>query len=100
MSIVPNVAVAGPIAEIVVRPLRPALPCTLGLVERRSKPSGPALEIVRNALLALRTIGETASEGRHRGSRTARSMKPRKRSDRFGVPEKFVQDQRRGRHPA
>jgi DNA-binding transcriptional LysR family regulator len=79
MSIVPDVAVAEPIAEIVVRPLKPALPCTLGLVERRKKASGPALEIVRNALLALRTVGDTASEGRHRGIPAAALRKPRKR---------------------
>jgi DNA-binding transcriptional LysR family regulator len=79
MSIVPDVAVAEPIAEIVVRPLKPAIPCTLGLVERRHKPSGPALEIVRNALLALRTGGETASQGRNRGIHAAPSRKPRKR---------------------
>lgn len=79
MSIVPDVAVAEPIAEIVVRPLKPAIPCTLGLVERRNKPSEPALEIVRNALLALRTVGDKASEGRHRGIPIAPLRKPRKR---------------------
>ena len=79
MSIVPDVAVAEPIPEIVVRPLKPALPCTLGLVERRKKSSGPALEIVRNALLALRTVGDTASEERHRGIPTAALRKLRKR---------------------
>ena len=80
MSIVPDVAVAEPNADIVVRPLRPAIPCTLGLVERRHKPSGPALEIVRTALLGLRTVGETAPEGRRRGLSIA-------------------QNRRRGRHP-
>jgi DNA-binding transcriptional LysR family regulator len=79
MSIVPDVAVAEPIAEIAVRPLKPVLPCTLGLVERRHRPSEPALEIVRNALLALRTVGDTVSDGRHRGTSTAASGKPRKR---------------------
>lgn len=79
MSIVPDVAVAEPSAEIVVRPLKPALPCTLGLVERRKKSSGPALEIVRNALLALRTVGDTASEGRHRGIPTVALRKSNKR---------------------
>lgn len=84
MSIVPDVSVAEPNAEIIVRPLRPALPCTLGLAERRHKPSGPAFEIVRNALLALRTVGETAPERRHRGIAATASRKPRSRSGRIG----------------
>ena len=29
----------------------------LALIEHRNKPNEPALEIVRNALLALRTVG-------------------------------------------
>jgi len=61
MSIVPDVAVAAPIPEIVVRPLRPALPCTLGLAVRRTRPSDPALEIVRSALLAMRTVADSAA---------------------------------------
>ena len=79
ISIVPDVAVSTPNADIVVRPLKPAIPCTLGLVERRNKPSEPALEIVRTALLALRTVGDTASEGRHHGIPAAASRKQRKR---------------------
>ncbi|MGE5203945.1 MAG: LysR family transcriptional regulator [Acidobacteriota bacterium] len=67
MSIVPDVAVADPDPDIVVRPLKPAIPCTLGLVARRKKPSEPAYEIVRNALLALRTVGESVPERRSRG---------------------------------
>lgn len=54
ISIVPDVAVAEPAPDYVVRPLKPVLPCTLGLIERRSKPSEPALDIVRDALLTLR----------------------------------------------
>src|SRR5215472_11802828 len=61
MSIVPDVAVAAPIPEIVVRPLRPALPCTLGLAVRRHTPSDPALAIVRSALLAMRTVADSAA---------------------------------------
>lgn len=60
MSIVPEVAVAGPVPGIVVRPLQPVLPCTLALIERDDMPAEPALGIVRNALLALRT--ETGGE--------------------------------------
>jgi DNA-binding transcriptional LysR family regulator len=57
MSIVPEVAVAGRMPGILVRPLRPALPYTLGLIERRDMPVEPALDIVRRALLDLRTEG-------------------------------------------
>jgi DNA-binding transcriptional LysR family regulator len=55
MAIVPDVAVATPIAGIVVRPLDPPLPCTMGLIEHRNKPNSPAQKIVRSALLELRT---------------------------------------------
>ena len=60
ISIVPDVSVAAPIPEIVVRPLKPSLPCTLGLVERKSKAGGLAIETVRNALLGLRSMREPA----------------------------------------
>jgi DNA-binding transcriptional LysR family regulator len=56
MSIVPDVAVAEPRADMIVRRLRPPVPCTLGLIEHRSKANEPALEVVRNALLQLRTM--------------------------------------------
>jgi DNA-binding transcriptional LysR family regulator len=56
MSIVPDVAVAEPRIDMIVRPLRPPVPCTLGLIEHRGKAKEPALEVVRNALLDLRTI--------------------------------------------
>jgi len=55
MSIVPDVSVAEAQSEIVVRPLRPPVPCTLGLIEHSDKPNEPALEIVRTALLTLQT---------------------------------------------
>jgi DNA-binding transcriptional LysR family regulator len=61
MSIVPEVAVAGPVPGIVVRPLQPALPCTLALIERDDMPAELALGIVRNALLALRAEIEDES---------------------------------------
>jgi DNA-binding transcriptional LysR family regulator len=64
LSIVPDVSVAAPMPEIVVRPLKPALPCTLGLVERKSKAGGLAVEIVRTALLGLRSMRDTAPNGR------------------------------------
>jgi DNA-binding transcriptional LysR family regulator len=57
MSIVPDVSVSEPTPNLIVRPLRPELPCTLGLIERRDKPNDPALEIVRAELLGLRAFG-------------------------------------------
>jgi len=56
MSLVPDVSVAEPDPNFIVRPLQPELPCTLGLIERRDKPNDPALNIVRQALLGLKTI--------------------------------------------
>jgi len=58
MSIVPDVAVALPTPDYIVRPLDPPVPCTLGLIEHRQKPNGPAIDIVRRALLGLKTIAE------------------------------------------
>jgi DNA-binding transcriptional LysR family regulator len=51
MSIVPDIAVAQPIPNIVVRPLKPPISCTLALIERRDKPNDRALDIVRDALV-------------------------------------------------
>jgi DNA-binding transcriptional LysR family regulator len=84
MSIVPEVAVARHNADIIVRPLRPPVPCTLALIEHRNKPNEPALEIVRNALLALRTDGaidlrETKRPGAA-PQRRSRSRAPRTKS--------------------
>ena len=64
MSIVPDVAVAGRTPHFIVRPLKPRLPCTLALIEHRNKPNDPALDIVREALLGLRTIGDVVPERR------------------------------------
>lgn len=54
ISIVPDVAVADPGPDIIVRPLKPPVACTLALIEHRNKPNSPAQEIVRAALLGLR----------------------------------------------
>ena len=56
MSIVPDISVAAPSPDYIVRPLDPPVPSTLGLIEHRNKPEGPAIAIVRRALLAMRTI--------------------------------------------
>jgi len=64
MSIVPDISVAAPSPDYVVRPLDPPIPATLGLIEHRNKPDGPAIEIVRRALLGMRTIPDVdAPEG-------------------------------------
>jgi hypothetical protein len=55
MALVPEVAVSKHKSDFIVRPLRPPLGRTLALIEHRNKPNEPALEIVRNALLTLRT---------------------------------------------
>jgi hypothetical protein len=64
MSIVPDISVAAPSPDYIVRPLDPPIPSTLGLIEHRNKPDGAAIEIVRRALLGMRTITDTdAPEG-------------------------------------
>ncbi len=62
MAIVPEVSIAMHLSDFIVRPLRPSLSRTLALVEHRNKPNEPALEIVRNALLALRPAGAIESK--------------------------------------
>lgn len=64
ISFVPDVSVVHHSPDIVVRPLRPAVPATLALAEHRNKPNTPALDIVRRALLQLR-----ARKGRYRVGR-------------------------------
>ena len=61
MAIVPEASIAMHLSDFIVRPLRPPLSRMLALIEHRNKPNEPALEIVRNALLALRTGGAIAS---------------------------------------
>ena len=53
MSIVPEVAVSDQPRGLIVRPLSPALPFTLAMIERSDMPREPALGIVRDALLTL-----------------------------------------------
>jgi DNA-binding transcriptional LysR family regulator len=78
MALVPEVAIATNAADIIVRPLRPALFRTLTLIERHNKPKEPALDLVRNALLSLRSgeVGEPAAfqkNGRGKARRRARA---------------------------
>jgi DNA-binding transcriptional LysR family regulator len=66
MAIVPEVSVAMHLSDFIVRPLRPSLSRMLALIEHRNKPNEPALEIVRNALLALRPVGAIESQTHQR----------------------------------
>ena len=76
MSIVPDVSVAEPMPGVVVRPLKPELPCTMGLIERRNRPSEPALDVVRDALLELRTIDPAPRRTPKAPSRGERHLRP------------------------
>jgi DNA-binding transcriptional LysR family regulator len=80
MSIIPDVAVAADASGLIVRPLRPAVPCTLALVEHRNKPNEPAQEIVRNALLTLRQNRATltGAGSRRRTQRSGRRVAERR----------------------
>ena len=76
MSIVPDVAVVEPTPDLIVRSLKPKLPCTLALIEHRNKPKEPAFDIVRAALLELRTLGANASDDRARREKRAEPLSP------------------------
>jgi len=71
MAVVPQMAVENHAPDLIVRPLRPALSRTLTLIERHNKPNEPALDIVRNALLTLRSTDADAPapKGRRRPAR-------------------------------
>jgi DNA-binding transcriptional LysR family regulator len=87
MSIVPQMAASRSESDLIVRPLHPPLVRTLALIEHRSKPNEPAIEIVRNALLGLRdadviapsrrpskrSTGPVASRSARRGRNAASS---------------------------
>ena len=68
MAIVPEVSIAMHLSDFIVRPLRPSLSRTLALIEHRNKPNEPALEIVRNALLALRPVEANEPKRRSGGA--------------------------------
>ncbi|MGC1574848.1 MAG: LysR family transcriptional regulator [Beijerinckiaceae bacterium] len=76
MSIVPDVAVVEPAPDLIVRSLKPKLPCTLALIEHRNKPKEPAFDIVRAALLELRTLGANASDDGTRREKRAKPLPP------------------------
>jgi DNA-binding transcriptional LysR family regulator len=74
MSIVPDVAVTTALPEIIVRPMKPVLPCTLALVERRNKPAQTVLNVVRSALLELQTPEAAAIDPERRARRATRAQ--------------------------
>jgi DNA-binding transcriptional LysR family regulator len=57
MAIVPGPAMSqdSPVNNVIVRPLDPPLQRTLGLVERHGRATPPALRIVREAIMTLRS---------------------------------------------
>jgi len=55
ISFVPDISVTEHSPHIIVRPLKPVVPLALALAEHRNKPPSAALDIVRRALLNLRT---------------------------------------------
>jgi len=71
MAIVPGPAVTlpPPMDGVVIRPLDPPLLRTLGLVQRRGRAEPPALELVRKAIMTLRT---DAGEHTHHQRRARR----------------------------
>jgi DNA-binding transcriptional LysR family regulator len=76
MSIVPDIAVKQP-GDLIVRPLRPAVPSTLALIEHRNQTGGLALEIVRNALLELRDPAVPSAAPKRKPHKHQRSPKKR-----------------------
>ena len=77
MAIVPEAAVAMHMSDFIVRPLLPPLTRTLALIEHRNKPNEPALEIVRNALLALRAVEPSEPKAKRRRGNKATRRPPR-----------------------
>jgi DNA-binding transcriptional LysR family regulator len=84
MAILPEVSVDANMANIMLRPLRPPLNRTLALVEHRNKPNEPALQIVRNALLALAAPAAVSNK-----KMRSRQIKSRK-SARIVAPSKIA----------
>jgi hypothetical protein len=72
MSIVPGPSMSEgpPMNSVVVRPLEPPLMRTLGLVARRGRAEPPALKIVRNAIMTLRSDEMEAHGQRQKRSRS------------------------------
>jgi DNA-binding transcriptional LysR family regulator len=73
MAILPEVAVHANMTNVIVRPLRPPLESVLALIEHRNKPNGPALEIVRKALLELAIPRSAEIKARNRPTKTPES---------------------------
>ena len=85
MSIVPGPSMSEgpPMNSVVVRPLEPPLMRALGLVARRGRAEPPALKIVREAIMTLRSdetearpTPEAITQPRGRGLRRANDPRP------------------------
>lgn len=73
MAIIPEMTLDGRETDIVVRQLSPPLERTLALIEHHSKGPSPALDIVRKAMLGLRTAHRT--DERPRSAQAAKRRK-------------------------
>jgi DNA-binding transcriptional LysR family regulator len=74
MSIVPgpSMSLGPPINSVVVRPLQPPLMRTLGVLTRKGRAEPPALRIVREAIMSLRSEDTDEQQARrHRPRREA-----------------------------
>jgi DNA-binding transcriptional LysR family regulator len=69
MAIVPGPAMSEgpPMNSVVVRPLDPPLVRTLGLVARRGRAEPPALRIVRDAIMTLRSDAVDGRQAQRQG---------------------------------
>ena len=71
MSIVPQIALTGTETDIVTRPLDPPLTRTIALIEHRSKPMAPALDIARAEIMTLREgVNATSAPSSRQRSRS------------------------------
>ena len=71
MAIVPEMAVARPSDDIIVRPLNPPLTRTLALIHHRNKPEDLAFRIVRDAIMELANTPARKERGKKRGKARA-----------------------------
>ena len=76
MAILPEVAIDASMPNIILRPLRPPLIRTLALVEHRNKPDGPALQIVRSALLELAATSDGNGKPARKSLKAAKTARP------------------------
>jgi DNA-binding transcriptional LysR family regulator len=87
ISIIPEMAAPAGDTDITVRPVLPPITRTLALIEHRNRPSEPAYNLVRDALLSLRDV-TVASPARtqtpKKSPRVQRGSSQRRRASRVG----------------